>query len=253
MSVQHNLRKHRDEQWLREKYHGEGLSCTEIAEQCDVVSQTIHRNLRKNDIETRSEGTSNFGKEKYHDLQWLQKKYHDEDLSYSEIADICGVSKQTIYNSAKKVGLDTEGDTRYKNKSWFKRKHHEEEIPLYKIAEMCDVSRSHIIEWRKHHGIETHTPKGESSPHSKPPEECVKRKRGPNWCKQRRKALERADYACENPNCNEDSNSLGQNPDVHHIVPHRFSDQYKVNKLSNLVVLCRSCHSEVEPPKEVYQ
>jgi len=245
--------KHRDENWLRKKYHDENLSCTEIAELVDVTRSTIHRNLKKNNIKTRSEGTSEFGNKKYHSLSWLQKQYHKNNLSYSEIADKCSVTKQTIYNSAKKVGLNTEGDTRYKDKSWFYKQHHKKSIPLYKIAEMCNVSRPHILEWRKKHGIEKNYPTGKDNKQTKPKSECVKRTRGRDWNYKRKKALERANYSCENPECNEDSESLGQNPDVHHIVPHRFSDQYDVNNLSNLIVLCRSCHADVEPNEVVYQ
>lgn len=245
--------KYKQEDWLRRKYHGQGMSVHDIADQTDVCHSTIHRNLKKNDIERRSSGPGQiFGTKKYHDIDYLQEKFHDEGMSYSEIADLNDVSKQTIYNSAKRVGLDAEGDTRYKNREWFYNKHVEESKPLYEIAEMCDVSRPHIIKWRKKHGIDFNYPTGEDNSHTKPDDECVKRKRGQDWNNKRNQALERADYACENPQCEEDADSLGQNPDVHHIVPHRFDDEYDVNELSNLVVLCRSCHAEAEPPREVY-
>lgn len=239
--------KHRDREWLRRQYHENGLSCTEIANLCNVSRSTVHRNLRKNGIKTRKQGTENFGSEKYHDLEWLREQYHGHNLTYSEIADKCGVSKQTIYNSAKKVGLETENDTRYRDGSWFREKYHSDDWTLKEIAEECDVSLRTIISWRKRHGIPVQYPTGRSHPTSKPPEECVSRKRGENWHQQRQLALERADFECENPSCDADAEHLGQNPDVHHIVPHRFADQYDVNHLSNLVALCRSCHSNVEP------
>jgi len=242
--------KHRDEQWLREKYIKEGLSCTEISELCEVSRSAVHRSLKKFEIETRSEGTSDFGSQRYHNLEWLHKKFHEEGLSYAEIADLCDVTKQTIYNSAKKVGLDTDGDTRYEDGNWFREQYLEQDRTLDDIAEECGVSRPTIIKWKKKHSIPTQYPTGEKHPQTKPPEKCVTRKRGEDWHHQRQEALERANYACENSDCDEDAESLGKNPDVHHIVPHRFHEEHEdINSLDNLVVLCRSCHSEVEPPQ----
>ena len=343
--------KHRDEQWLRQKYHGEGLSCSEIADQCSVCSQTVYRNLKKNDIDTRSQGTSEFGSKKYHQLEWLQKKYHDEGLSYSEIGELCGVTKHTIYESAKKVGLDAEGDTQYKNKKWLhkqyiienkslkdisddcsvtkscisnwcnkygfitnenkkknskyknedwlrekyiennldyteisnrcgvspttignhirkfgikkEKKYHQKswlenqyikkEKTLSDIANECDVARQTIANWCETHSIKIQYPEGEEHPQFKEDGGKYPENKGGTWEKQRREALERANHRCENPACSEDKESLGKNPDVHHIVPYRFHKQYDVNALSNLVVLCRSCHTDTEPSHEVYQ
>lgn len=64
---------------------------------------------------------------------------------------------------------------------------------------------------------------------------------GPNWNRQRRKALKRANYTCEE--CGGTTN--GRNLDVHHIIPfEEFGlERYKkANALSNLTALCRSCH-----------
>jgi len=67
---------------------------------------------------------------------------------------------------------------------------------------------------------------------------------GSNWIKQRKKALERDNYACRL--CGKGKRELGQNPDVHHIAPKReFDSLEEANKLSNLITLCRSCHNKV--------
>lgn len=73
---------------------------------------------------------------------------------------------------------------------------------------------------------------------------------GPNsysgrWWLVRRQALQRDNHRCQQ--CGVPAESLGKNPDVHHIVPVReYDDQQAAHRLSNVVTLCRSCHRNVE-------
>jgi len=74
---------------------------------------------------------------------------------------------------------------------------------------------------------------------------------GPNWRRQRHRARERDDHACQA--CGATKEELGQEPDVHHINPFReFVDEdgdvdYEAaNDLDNLVSLCQSCHRQYE-------
>ena len=64
---------------------------------------------------------------------------------------------------------------------------------------------------------------------------------GPDWNTQRRLALERDGYTCQR--CGKPKSVLGQNPDVHHKVPYRKTQD---NSLGNLISLCKSCHLHVE-------
>lgn len=239
---------------LREMYVEKGRTCSEISEECNLSHSTIHRKLKKYDIERRDSGPRPmFGDEKYHQISWLREKFHGEGLSYTEIANVCGVSKQTIYKSAKRVGLDTNRDTRYRDHDWFYEEYIEKDKTLKEISNKCGVSRVTIQDWRKKHNIPKQYPTGKNNPNTKPNDQCVTRERGQDWHKKRKMALERSDYACENPMCEEDSNSLGKNPDVHHIVPYRFHEEVEdINDLSNLIVLCRKCHNKVEPHQCIY-
>jgi len=47
---------YQDKEWLKQKYHKEGLNQSEIADICDVSRSTIGRWMDKHDIETRNTG-----------------------------------------------------------------------------------------------------------------------------------------------------------------------------------------------------
>nr|WP_275738267.1 HNH endonuclease [Halorhabdus sp. SVX81] len=73
---------------------------------------------------------------------------------------------------------------------------------------------------------------------------------GQGWNAVRREALERDEFECIH--CGIDSDSLGRNPDVHHIIPVRAfvnSDGYEktdAHTIDNVVSLCPSCHRRAE-------
>jgi len=65
------------------------------------------------------------------------------------------------------------------------------------------------------------------------------------WAKIRRRALERDNHTCQS--CGATRDELGQEPDVHHIVPVReHDDPEQAHRLDNVICLCRSCHRKVE-------
>lgn len=73
---------------------------------------------------------------------------------------------------------------------------------------------------------------------------------GPGWAAIRRKALERDGYACVI--CGTDAETLGRNPDVHHIIPVRFfvksdsHDKTDAHTMDNVVSLCVGCHRKAD-------
>lgn len=72
--------------------------------------------------------------------------------------------------------------------------------------------------------------------------------KGPNWDIQRDRARRRAKYRCQH--CGITETELGQEIDVDHIKPYQCFNSYKkANALSNLIALCRSCHSKFEHTK----
>lgn len=74
---------------------------------------------------------------------------------------------------------------------------------------------------------------------------------GSNWMEQRKKALKRDKYTCQS--CGYIKGQSAMKVVVHHIIPRseftKISIEYlekEGNKLSNLIVLCASCHPKVE-------
>ncbi len=67
--------------------------------------------------------------------------------------------------------------------------------------------------------------------------------RGTNWRPMRRKTLDRDNHMCRL--CGKQTGLA-----VHHLIPIRFfATPEQGNELSNLVTLCRACHSKAEPKK----
>lgn len=74
---------------------------------------------------------------------------------------------------------------------------------------------------------------------------------GPNWPRQREKALERDGYICQAEDCQiteeRHQEEHGEGLHVHHRTKFRkFDDYEEANQLENLVTLCRPCHYEWE-------
>lgn len=80
--------------------------------------------------------------------------------------------------------------------------------------------------------------------------------RGPNWKKQREKALDRDGGCCIDCGINEDESMKKYKSKLHvdHIVPyHNFNDYKKANKLDNLATRCTSCHRKSESKRSMIQ
>jgi len=74
---------------------------------------------------------------------------------------------------------------------------------------------------------------------------------GESWKKQRRLALMRDNYTCQE--CGKTRKQLNKCPDVHHIIFFRkfgLSRHEEANRLSNLISLCASCHSKKHNQKK---
>jgi len=66
-----------------------------------------------------------------------------------------------------------------------------------------------------------------------------------DWLPVKRAALDRDDHRCQQ--CGKTTAEIGQEPDVHHIIPVRdFDDPQDSHTLDNVVALCPRCHGKAE-------
>lgn len=169
---------------------------------------------------------------KYRDKAWLREKYIDDDLTQQEIADECGVSKQTINNWTTKFGLSK--DSWNSGESNPIHGGHEEETKQ-KISESKqghthdDETRRKISESQL--GERNHRWNPDSTGYY-----------GKDWDSVRQEVISR-DKVCQI--CEHDGST--ERMDVHHIEPlHTFDEPEQANKLDNLALLCWPCHRDVE-------
>lgn len=92
---------------------------------------------------------------KYRDKEWLRKKYVDEDLSLSDIGDICGVTDDTVNRWTKKYDLSP--DQKHRNKDWLEDKLRSD-LSYSEISEKYNVGITTIQVWKEKHDIEIETP-----------------------------------------------------------------------------------------------
>lgn len=100
---------------LRELYHEEHYTISEIADELDTNYGRIYNEMDKHGIERRSSKESRDIRNshagcrihgKHDDEDWLREKYYDEHLSISEIAELAGVNEVTIMRRMDEHGID---------------------------------------------------------------------------------------------------------------------------------------------------
>lgn len=107
-------KRYHDAAWLREKYHGEGLTGYEIAEICDVTPTTISSWMDKHGIETRDQSDAQQPEGKHTDRQWLAQQYHGKGRALADIGDECDVSAATVMKWMEKHNIPRRSSTQHK-------------------------------------------------------------------------------------------------------------------------------------------
>lgn len=208
-------RRYHDAEWLREKYHEEGMTQAEIAEECGVSPRAIRKWMKRHDIPRREVKGEN------HPLHGQER---DESV------------KQSISDAYRWEYPD----------EWRKRLREEltgNEIPedvRRRISESL-TGMTRPDETRRKMSEST---RGEANPRWKG---GVDPYYGSEWSMARRKARRRNEV-CQNCGAGDETARL----EVHHIIPLRLFEQSDIaekndaHDLSNLVTLCRACHMEAE-------
>lgn len=173
----------------------------------------------------------------------IREKYPEQGTNIQELLGK-GLSRSQIRSKASKLGVRV----RESLKEWSK-----EEIRILRekypkngpnIPQLLEQEGItwYNIKWKAHKlGIKYGQEKKKESKWKGSYEICY----GPDWCRQKRKARERDNHACQN--CGKTRKELGRKLSVHHIIPFReFSSYKRANQIDNLVCLCPSCHTKAE-------
>lgn len=96
-------------EWLRTKYHEQGKTVEQIANEHDCDEKTIRAWLAEHGIETRDHSERHPASRSdppYRDKEWLQSQYVDQGKSSDQIAEACGVEPATILEWLDRHGID---------------------------------------------------------------------------------------------------------------------------------------------------
>lgn len=210
------VERYRSGWWLAIKYHGEGWTQREIADECGVSPRCIREYMNEFDIETRAVEGENHG---------LFGQERDEEV------------KEAISDALRGREFDDEARQR------MAAAHTGREIPEQVRERIADSltgrekppeTRAKMSQSRR--GVDNHAWRGGHV-----------YRYGPGWTAAREAARDR-DEVCRQ--CGHDGSE--RTLDVHHIVPVRhFRDAEDASleaahDLSNLVLLCRACHAAAE-------
>lgn len=192
------------------------------------------------------------GPEKYRNSEWLEQKYWDEELSTSEIAELCDCTKVTISDwmdrhdipkrsKSERIRLSWEGEEkrRERHAEWM----NEISEPWWQQdKETRERVRERLSEWWS----ENNPMEGKTKEQNPAWKGGGNRKYyGPNWEEQRQKRLEKDNHTCQR--CGGENVNI-----VHHHIPIREwredgeKDIEDANQLWNLVTVCEGCHGEIE-------
>jgi len=209
-------KRYRNGWWLEQKYHHEGWTQAEIADECGVSPRTVRTYMNEFDIETRDVEGENHG---------LYGEERDDDVRSKIARSLEGreFSPETISKrAASQRGRELSETTKAKiseSLSGIERPTATRE----KMSEATSGERN--PNWRGGYSA----------------------RYGAGWSTAREQALER-DGCCQH--CGEDGTEyrLG----VHHIIPvrhFRLADHTSISDahdLGNLVVLCNHCHPKAD-------
>lgn len=245
-----------DEETLREMYLEELKGTQEIANELGCSKPTIRRRLHEYSIPIRNRAerkiASSHSKQTYErltDRKWLEGRYCGGGESLSEIAGCLDCTPQTVANWLERHGIERRPDGGRGGK----------EHPNWKggkpLSE-CEVCGEEFEHSRRDPGRFC-SPQcsgvWKSSAWNGPTHPRWNggyvSGYGENWEEQRTKALKRDNYECQRCGMAQEKHKekTGKSLHVHHISNKKnFANDKEMNKLSNLVSLCGSCHAVLE-------
>lgn len=243
-----------DKENIRREYIENERSIHDIADEWGCVPKTVSNWVKRHGFKMRTPG--GVTDERLRDEEWLRKKYHEDDLSQSEIADILGCHQHSVSRKMRDFGIETKTRGEHqtpielKDADRLENLYWEEELSTYEIAERLDTSYTAVRYNLLKNGIELRErwKSGKENPNW---EGGYKGYYGPEWNDQREAALDRDGYECRKCGISQ-SEHREEHPsnkalEVHHITPFaEFDESTEANRLSNLITLCSKCHRLLE-------
>lgn len=238
-------------EWLRQRYHREGLTTAEIGRLAGFTKTTIQRRMRECGVELRSSGNP-AADERLQDEEWFRTMYEDRGHSTAEIAEVCGCAEETAQDWKRKHGVESigayksrgTGENNPNAKEWVTTECHtcgeSLNLPIRRI-ERADVNFCSQA-CRIQYTINVVMVPGEDHPlyingegHDY----------GPNWPEIREAVIQRDGERCQG--CGVSRDEYHMDLHAHHITPFRlFDSRERANRLDNLVALCATCHRQYE-------
>ena len=209
-------RRYRNGWWLERKYHEEGLTQAEIADECDVSPRCIRDWMDRRGIETRE----------------MVGENHPQHGSERDAA-----TREKISETLTGREFDERTIER------FREARRGSELPAETRTKISESLSG--LEWSE----ETRRRMSDARTGARNPQwkGGVSDSYGPGWQRARERVRER-DEGCQHCGCEGGDRQL----DVHHILPFRLFEQAagtptrKAHELGNLVLLCRPCHRRAE-------
>jgi DNA-binding GntR family transcriptional regulator len=172
---------------------------------------------------------------KYTDEEWLREKYHGEGLYVREMAEECGVTRQTIRDWMDRLGVERRDKSEAKSHEWDKSGEERREEYAERMAEIGS----------------SYAATGEDNGNWKD-EEFHSLYYGPSWSKElKEKVRERDNRTCQV--CGFHTSEFDYTLPVHHMTPFRdygLENHEKANREDNLITLCCSCHRGIHAAME---
>lgn len=101
---------------------------------------------------------------RWRDAELMERLYHEEDMTMSEIGDELGCSTTNISKWMKKHGIQTkdrgERHVKYEqlnDEEWLREKYHGEGMVMHEVADLVGCTKGAIEKALERHGIESHS------------------------------------------------------------------------------------------------
>ena len=156
---------YKSEEWLREQYHENELTQSEIGDKVDVSQKTVGNWMRKHGIERRSvtEIQTEGNLEPLKSDEWLHEQYYEQEKTVDRIADELNLAQSTVRTWMDNHGIEprstaeslTDGDIEsLKNEQWLREQYCELQKTSHEIADERGLAKTTVLKWMREHGIE---------------------------------------------------------------------------------------------------